>query len=325
MRFRRRATPRPSHSWTDPGSRRILGLAAAVAAPLLTAGHLALPSPASAQIRAGGRASVSQTVDGTVMSVDYSRPRARGRTELFGGVVHWGEVWTPGANEATALEINRDVTIEGTPVPAGSWSVWMVVEPGDQWELVLDPRPDLFHTVHPGPTDDQIRFPVAVEEGEHTEALTWSFPTYELDRTTLVMAWGTTRVPLEIEVESTVGDLAITADAAAPYLGSWEQTFLSVPEGFAPPGPVEMEIRFDDRRLVADTRLGPADSAQPVELLLMPRAEGIFGLGFLNDGTLVDAPPGLLFEFVFGDDGRAVEFELRDAEDAVVMEGTRIR
>lgn len=61
----------------------LLGLAALVGAPV----------PVSAQIRASERAMVSQTIDGTVVAVDYARPRARGRADLFGGVVKWGEVW----------------------------------------------------------------------------------------------------------------------------------------------------------------------------------------------------------------------------------------
>ena len=42
-------------------------------------------------------------VNGTTITLDFSRPVARGRDSLFGGVVHWGELWTPGANWATKL------------------------------------------------------------------------------------------------------------------------------------------------------------------------------------------------------------------------------
>ena len=64
---------------------------------------LALPARAPAQVRASEAASVSQTVDGTKITIEYSRPRGRARDSLFGKVVPWGEVWTAGANLATTL------------------------------------------------------------------------------------------------------------------------------------------------------------------------------------------------------------------------------
>ena len=80
------------------------------------------------QLVASEAASVSQTVDGTKVTITYSRPRARGRTGLFGTQVKWGSTWTPGANVATRLDLSKDVTIQGQPVPKGSYSVWFVVD-----------------------------------------------------------------------------------------------------------------------------------------------------------------------------------------------------
>jgi hypothetical protein len=89
---------------------------------------LLVPWPAFGQIRASEVGSMSQIIDGTKISMEYSRPRARGRDPLFGGrVVHWNEVWTPGANWATTLEASKDVTLNGQRVPKGKYSVWLVV------------------------------------------------------------------------------------------------------------------------------------------------------------------------------------------------------
>ena len=80
---------------------------------------LPLALPASAQIRRSERGSVSQTVDGTTITVEYSRPQVRGRDSLFGSVVPWGKVWT-GANWATTFTANRPVTVAGHPVTPGT-------------------------------------------------------------------------------------------------------------------------------------------------------------------------------------------------------------
>ena len=89
---------------------------------------LALPSVARAQLRASAPASVSQTLDGMMITIAYSRPRARGRTleQVFGRNGEWGKPWTPGANMATTLAVSRDVTVNGHAVAKGTYSVWMV-------------------------------------------------------------------------------------------------------------------------------------------------------------------------------------------------------
>ncbi len=78
-----------------------------------------LAADAHAQIRASERGTVTQTVDGTTIKIDYSRPQARGRDDLYGGEIHWGEVWTPGANWATTIGVDHDVTINGHELPTG--------------------------------------------------------------------------------------------------------------------------------------------------------------------------------------------------------------
>src|SRR4051812_37148966 len=98
---------------------------------------LLLAAPLHAQAKLSEAATVSQTVDGTRVTLEYSRPSARGRPRLFGGEVKWDEVWTPGANWATTLETDHDLSIEGTTVPKGRYSVWLVVKERGPWTLLL--------------------------------------------------------------------------------------------------------------------------------------------------------------------------------------------
>ncbi|NNK63976.1 MAG: DUF2911 domain-containing protein, partial [Gemmatimonadetes bacterium] len=51
---------------------------------------LLAPQPAATQIVASERATLTQQVTGVEIEIDYSRPSARGREPLFGGVVPWG-------------------------------------------------------------------------------------------------------------------------------------------------------------------------------------------------------------------------------------------
>ncbi len=89
---------------------------------------------------------------GAMLSVDYGRPSARGRT-IWGGVVPWNEPWRTGANEATHFTTSRDLVIGGTTVPAGTYTLWTIPSPTGaqlvinrqtgQWGTVYDPAQDL--------------------------------------------------------------------------------------------------------------------------------------------------------------------------------------
>src|SRR5215468_6712894 len=63
--------------------------------------------------------------DGKSIKVDYSSPRAKGR-QIFGGLVPYGQVWRTGANEATSLKTDVDLTIGGAHVPAGSYTLYSI-------------------------------------------------------------------------------------------------------------------------------------------------------------------------------------------------------
>jgi hypothetical protein len=296
--------------------------AGALVFALALSASYAAPVGVSAQIMASERALVSQTIDGTTITIDYSRPRLRGRdihADLFGNQIHWGEVWTPGANEATTLEADADILIEGVPVPAGAWSVWMVVDP-EAWELVLDPRIDLYHTDHPEPAADQIRIPIETTEMESsTEALTWSFPAVYTSGADLRMQWGTVAVDMAVDVEPTVR-LTLTAEEAAPYVGTWDVEQL--PSEYQDEYRYEMDLRYENEMLLANWEFSEEFGA---EMALVVAAEQVFQLGFLMDGEVAEVGGWAFMEFVVDATGRAESFEVRDLEDGLVTRGTRLR
>ena len=80
--------------------------------------------------------SVRASVGGAALSVRYSRPSMRGRL-IFGNVVPWNQVWRTGANQATVLETSADLTVAGTAVPAGKYSLWTIPSPTG-WRLIFN-------------------------------------------------------------------------------------------------------------------------------------------------------------------------------------------
>ncbi len=182
---------------------------------------LAVAAPARAQIRASEIGTMSQVIDGTKLTMEYSRPRSRGRDTLFGTpAVRWGEVWTPGANNATTFGVNKDVKLNGHAVPKGTYSVWFVVQRDGDWTMVLDPKVKRYHMDPPDSSGAQIRFPITPHPAPFTELLTFSVSAIRANGGTLLFEWERVRIPIEVEVQPSLV-MTMSAADAAPYVGRY--------------------------------------------------------------------------------------------------------
>jgi hypothetical protein len=296
----------------------------AVTIPGLAVTILAIAAtPAAAQITASEAASVTQTIDGTTLVIEYARPSLRGRDlrdDLLGGQIRWGRAWTPGANHATTLESNKDFTVSGHAVTAGRYSVWMVVDP-QEWTVVLDPRDDLYHTQHPDSTDEQIRFPVLPGSAPSSvESLSWSFPAVRSTGADLRMQWGDLTIDLTVEVEPTVR-LTMTPEEAAPYVGVWDVEKDESPY-YGPAHHFELELRLEGDLIVGDMQFGPDFST---EMAFVEAAEQILQLAQTMNGEIVSVDTEGYLEFEVDASGTGTAFTLRGSNDDVVMRDIRIR
>lgn len=150
------------------------------------------------RVRKSQAAGVSQRVANTEITVTYSRPVARGR-ELFGGIVPYGVVWNPGADQATAIAFSRDVRVNDQALPAGKYSVW-VIPRVDRWTVILSRAADVYHTPYPGEAQDALRLDIPPQQGRQTEVLTFEFSRVEGKDAVLDLRWGTVVVPITIVV-----------------------------------------------------------------------------------------------------------------------------
>ena len=293
---------------------------------------LGAPRLAGGQLLASENATVSQTVDGTTMKVAYARPRARGRANLFGSRVRWGEVWTPGANRATLLEVRKDVVVEGQPVPKGKYSVWVVVQPGE-WEMVLDRDTMLFHTQGPKLRPGQLRFPLKREKRPFMEVLTWWFPEVGSQQATLAFQWDTVYVPLRISVTPSFAT-AVPPAVARRVAGSYR--LLMTPEPTAKDttlsAPVETNataMRFTIRqegnelRAEMDPPMYVTEDGYRDWILLPKGSSGWFSLGRIQNGEIIEVVDFALLQFDRSGD-RASRFEIRATNDQLLGTGTRL-
>jgi len=97
---------------------------------------------------------------GKSVTIDYGSPRAKGR-KIYGELVPFGQVWRTGANEATTLVTPVDLTIGGTTVPAGSYTIFTVPNK-DKWTLVISKKTGEWGTDYPGQANDLARVDMKV-------------------------------------------------------------------------------------------------------------------------------------------------------------------
>jgi hypothetical protein len=158
-----------------------------------------VPEAASAQaIPFSQRGSVTQRVGITDITIDYSRPTARGRS-LFPDLVNWGRIWTPGADSATRVTFSRDVTVLGHKLPAGSYSIWLIPTDNKAWPVIFNRDSHTYHQPYPGTESEAFRSAVAPTEGDDLDTLTLYFPWVRSDHATLRIHWGTTIIDIPIE------------------------------------------------------------------------------------------------------------------------------
>jgi hypothetical protein len=141
------------------------------------------------------------TVDGSAMSIEYGRPSTRGRA-IFGRLVPYGDVWCPGADEATMLSTSRALHIGPLAVPAGEYSLW-ILPTETEWTLVVNREAHTFHTNYRGSRDLGRVMLQKRTLTSPVEQLTFAIePSASGAGGRIVMSWATT----EVSVPFMVGD-----------------------------------------------------------------------------------------------------------------------
>jgi hypothetical protein len=98
------------------------------------------------------------TIGGQPVVVSYGSPRRRGRI-ILGEVVPYDKVWRTGANEATVLTFDKNMTIGGAPVPAGAYSLWTIPKRDGTVQLIINRQHGQWGTDYDA-AQDLVRVPM---------------------------------------------------------------------------------------------------------------------------------------------------------------------
>ncbi|HLE61167.1 MAG TPA: DUF2911 domain-containing protein [Thermoanaerobaculaceae bacterium] len=187
-----------------------LCLFAAFAALMLVsdawAQQLDLPRPSP-------KATVTQTVGLTDVTIMYCRPSVRGRV-IWGGLVPYDQVWRTGANEATTITFADDVTIEGTKLPAGTYGLFTM--PGkDEWTVIFNKGAKQWGAYEYKQAEDVLRITVKPQPAEFHELMTFSFPAVSTESAQVALAWEKLQVAFTFKVGTIDKVLAAARKAVA--------------------------------------------------------------------------------------------------------------
>ncbi|MGH9443457.1 MAG: DUF2911 domain-containing protein [Thermoanaerobaculia bacterium] len=170
-----------------------LFLAAVPAATAIAQSTLRLPE-------ASPSASAGQTIGITDVDIRYHRPTV-GKRKIWGGLVPYGVLWRAGANENTTISFSTPVKIEGKPVPAGAYALYMLPSPSE-WTLVLSRFTGDWGTYNYDPSEDALRVPVTPAPlSQPEERLSYGFDDLTDASAVASLRWEKLRVPFRIEVD----------------------------------------------------------------------------------------------------------------------------
>ena len=138
-------------------------------------------------------------IAGTHFMIKYHAPGVRGRT-IWGGLVPYGEVWVTGAHSATTLELDKDVMINGTKVPAGKYAFFTI--PGqEKWTLILNKNWDQHLADDYDATEDIVRLDVIPETlSSVQERLKYSIIDKGNSEASIDVSWEKVKVSLPIKL-----------------------------------------------------------------------------------------------------------------------------
>lgn len=149
----------------------------------------ARPAPGALSPRDSARATVGRAH----VVVDYGRPSVRGRSVYGGELIPFGQVWRTGANAATQLITDRPLVMNGTTIPAGTYSVWSEATDATTWTLIINKQHGQWGTQYDA-SQDLARAPIARSDlAPPVARFTITVASTGGSTGTLTLAWGGTQ------------------------------------------------------------------------------------------------------------------------------------
>ncbi|HEY4108962.1 DUF2911 domain-containing protein [Puia sp.] len=159
------------------------------------------------------KASVSERVGLTDVTINYDRPAVKGREgQIWGKLVPEGYTdqgfgtskaapWRAGANENTTIEFSTDVTVEGKPLPAGKYG-FFVAYGASNCTLIFSHNTTSWGSFFYDPKEDALRVDVKPQPlDKDIERLHYVFTDQKENAATVALEWEKLSIPFKVEVD----------------------------------------------------------------------------------------------------------------------------
>jgi hypothetical protein len=168
---------------------------------------------------------LNQVVGLTDVTIDYSRPSAKGRI-VFGDLVPFGKLWRTGANANTTISFSDDIIINGKSLKKGKYSLYTMPK-ADSWEVYFYSITDNWGTPE---NWDETKIALSatvnpIQLGNLVESFTIGINNLTNDSATLDISWEKTMVSVKFEVPTqktamTSIDKVLAGPTAGDYFSS---------------------------------------------------------------------------------------------------------
>lgn len=158
-------------------------------------------------------AMVMQEVGISHVTICYHSPAVNGR-EVWGKLVPYGweaptiygngkpTPWRAGANENSTITFSHDAMVEGQPIPAGTYGLFMVAQP-DQWTIIFSKNSTSWGHFFYEESEDVLRVSVKPLLGtESQDRLSYGFDNTSTTKTTAYLRWEKIKVPFTITFDT---------------------------------------------------------------------------------------------------------------------------
>jgi hypothetical protein len=159
------------------------------------------------------KASVTERIGITDITLHYDRPGVKGREgKIWGQLIPVGYAdlgfgtskaapWRAGANENTTIEFTSDVKIEGQPLAAGKYGLFIAYDPGE-CTIIFSRNSSSWGSFFYDPQEDALRVKVKPVPMDHeVEWLRYEFIDQKENSATIALEWEKLSIPFKVEVD----------------------------------------------------------------------------------------------------------------------------
>ena len=139
------------------------------------------------------RKEMKGSIGGATITVNYGSPSVKGRN-LWGGLVPYDQVWRAGANEATSIEVSKDITLGDKTLAAGKYGFFLYPKEDGAWEVIFNEVSDQWGAYDYDKSKDVARVmatPTMVDDSSETMD-------FMIEGNNLVLRWGKLKLPIAI-------------------------------------------------------------------------------------------------------------------------------